>query len=298
MLGTDELLTIGHFARISGLTVKALRHYDEIGLLRPARVDESSGYRYYSLAQAREAEAIRRLRGLEVSLDDVAELLAADEAKLRERLAVHRAQMEGRLVSLQSVLAELDRLIDGEEALVPTEEDVQVKYEIEVKDVPERRVAVVSERGHENEMSEIIPRQIETVGGYLRELGVRPLGAPICVCPFPDAEGMLAPETGWPVAHDVPPRPPIEVKTHPATRALVFKHVGPYEQLSRSYRLMAEVMERQGLTPAGDPVEVYWSDPQEVTDPNEYVTFVEWPITERGTWPPEVEHFRRRVDVD
>ena len=41
----EELLPIGRFARVSGLTVKALRHYDEIGLLQPAYVDEESGYR-------------------------------------------------------------------------------------------------------------------------------------------------------------------------------------------------------------------------------------------------------------
>jgi effector-binding domain-containing protein len=233
-----------------------------------------------------------------VPLDEVAELLSADDVTLRERLAVHRARMEGRAVNVQRVLAELDRLIEGEEKLVPIEDKVKIEFEIDVEEVPERRVAVVRERGHESEMSEVIPRQIETVGAYLREVGVRPLGAPICVCPFPDADGMLSPETGWPVAEDVLPRPPIEVKTYAATRALVFKHTGPYEQLSRSYRLMAEVMERQGLTPAGDPLEVYWSDPQEVTDPNDYVTFVEWPIAEGGTWPPEVEYFRRRVDAD
>ena len=44
-LETSELMTIGRFARITGLTVKALRHYDEVGLLRPAAVDPETGYR-------------------------------------------------------------------------------------------------------------------------------------------------------------------------------------------------------------------------------------------------------------
>jgi DNA-binding transcriptional MerR regulator len=296
VLGTDQLLSIGRFARLSGLSIKALRHYDEIGLLRPVRVDEASGYRYYALSQARDAEAIRRLRSLDVPLDEIAELLRAEGATLRERLAVHRARLEGRAVETQRILAELDRLIDGEEELVPSPEKVQIQFEIDVKEVPARRVAVVRERAHESQMSEVIPRQIETVGAYLKELGVAPLGAPICVCPFPGADGMLSPETGWPVPDDVPARPPIEVKTYPATRALVYKHVGPYTELSRSYRLMAEVMERQGLAPAGDPIEVYWSDPAEVPDPNDYVTFVEWPIADGGDWPPEVDHFVRRVE--
>jgi len=93
-----EELTIGRFSRLSGLSVKALRHYDDVGLLEPARVDDSSGYRYYTLAQVRDAEAIRRLRGLDVPLDEVRGLLRADDATLREHLAVHRARLEGKAV--------------------------------------------------------------------------------------------------------------------------------------------------------------------------------------------------------
>jgi len=79
-------------------------------------------------------------------------------------------------------------------------------------------------------------------------------------------------------------------------RALVLEHKGPYEELGRSYRLMSEVMERQGLTSAGDPVEVYWADPQQVTDPNDYVTTIEWPIADGGEWPPADDYFKRRAD--
>jgi DNA-binding transcriptional MerR regulator len=57
---TGELLSIGRFARLSGLTVKALRHYDSEGLLSLAHVDEWTGYRYYTADQAAEAVAIRR----------------------------------------------------------------------------------------------------------------------------------------------------------------------------------------------------------------------------------------------
>jgi hypothetical protein len=58
-----EELSIGSFSRVSGLTVKALRHYDEIGLLEPARVDEWTGYRYYRLEQGRSSRSSRPDRG-------------------------------------------------------------------------------------------------------------------------------------------------------------------------------------------------------------------------------------------
>jgi DNA-binding transcriptional MerR regulator len=275
---TEELLSIGRFSLLSGLTIKALRHYDEIGLLRPARVDGSSGYRYYSLAQVREAEAIRRLRSLEMPLDEIGGLLGADEGTVRERLAVHRARIEGRAVETTRILAELDRLIDGKEKLVPEAKDL-IKFELEVKDVPARRVAFVRERAQQDELKNVIPAAIDRVA---HAIGMRHAGPPFCRCPFPDAEGYLDTEIGWPVADDVEPEPPVEITTYGGTRTLVLKHVGPYEELSRSYRLMTEAMEEHGLVPAGDPVEWYESNPQEVPDPKDYVTVIEWPIGPEG----------------
>jgi DNA-binding transcriptional MerR regulator len=289
-LGVRDLLSIGRFARLSGLTIRTLRHYDEIGLLRPARIDASSGYRYYSLAQARDAEAIRRLRSLDVPLENIAPLLHADEAALRERLAVHRAQIEGRAVETQRILAELDRLIDGKEALVP--EAARMEFKLEVKDVPDRRVLLARERADADGLKEVIPRLIVETNARLLEGGGSFAGPPLCVCPFPDEDGMAEVSVGWPLPPglDLPGAEMLSVG-----RALVLEHKGPYEELGRSYRLMSEVMEKQGLTPAGDPVEVYWSDPEEVTDPDDYVTTIEWPIGEGGEWPPAIDYFTRRV---
>jgi DNA-binding transcriptional MerR regulator len=275
MLGTDELLSIGRFARVSGLTVKALRHYDEIGLLHPVHVDESNGYRYYALAQAREAEAIRRLRALEVPLDDVAALMHADARTLRERLAVHRARLEGRAVETQRILAELDRLIDGREELVP--EATRIKFELDVKEVPGRRVVLERERGHADQLSEIIPRLIDKVRQRLQELGVTPVGPPVCICPFAGDDGWAEVAVGWPVSDDTR-----GAEVLPAARAIVLKHIGPYDELARSYRLLSEAMEKQGLVSAGDPVEWYESDPEQVADPKDYVTVIEWPVGPEG----------------
>jgi DNA-binding transcriptional MerR regulator len=78
----QNLLPIGRFSKMTRLSVKALRHYDELGLLAPAVVDPFSGYRYYTYSQANRAEAIRILRGLDVPLEDVRELLASEDPEI------------------------------------------------------------------------------------------------------------------------------------------------------------------------------------------------------------------------
>jgi DNA-binding transcriptional MerR regulator len=289
---TTDLLSIGRFARISGLSIRTLRRYDGIGLLVPAFVDEETGYRYYSLAQAREAEAIRRLRSLDVPLEEVRLILHATPELVRERLAAHRARLEGRAVELEQALAELTRLIERKEPLVPEKE--MVRFEIGIQDVEEHRMLLIHEHVHQDEMSKAVPRAIAEVHGYMQELGLGFHGPPICICPFPDDDGMLDTAIGWPVDRDVPGNGRIVPQTLPATRALVMKHVGPYEALSRSYRLMAEVMEENGLTAAGEPREVYVSNPEEVPDPSDYETLIVWPIGPDGELNPGPK-FKRRV---
>src|SRR6476646_1708722 len=78
-------LTIGDFSRMTFLSVKALRHYHEIGLLRPADVDPQTGYRRYDVSQVPAAQVIRRLRELGMSLDEVRVVMEAPDHGLRGR---------------------------------------------------------------------------------------------------------------------------------------------------------------------------------------------------------------------
>ena len=107
----DDLLPIGRFSKATRLSVKALRHYDELGLLRPAFVDPSSGYRYYRPAQANQAEAIRILRSLEMPLEEIAALLAeAGGEPVAKRLAAHREAGVGTLIAAPMAWTHADRL--------------------------------------------------------------------------------------------------------------------------------------------------------------------------------------------
>lgn len=115
-LETTQLMPIGRFSRLTGLTVKALRHYSELGLLRPASIDPDTGYRFYTAAQVLRAEAIRTLRRLEVPLDDISLLLVADDpAEVRRLLIDHQRRTALRSAELKAILQGLQPLIDGKD---------------------------------------------------------------------------------------------------------------------------------------------------------------------------------------
>jgi DNA-binding transcriptional MerR regulator len=82
----DEL-SIGEFSQRSHLSVKALRLYDEIGVLLPARVDRASGYRFYDTTQLKNARLISMLRQLGFPLSDIKEMLRYDPVEMSRRIA-------------------------------------------------------------------------------------------------------------------------------------------------------------------------------------------------------------------
>jgi len=271
-----ELLAIGRFARLSGLTVRAVRHYGELGLLQPAYTDPQTGYRYYTTDQLTDAAAIRRLRFLELALDEIREIVDADDPSFtRARLVQHRAKMAELAATTEQILATLQRLIEGEEKLVP--DTVDIREEIEIKEVPAQPVLVIREREPLEKMSEVIPSAYAELEGYMSELDIEPTGPPITVCPYADDEGMVAIQNSFPVGDGVPGRGRIEAFTLPACTVIAFKHRGHYNQLDHSYRALTALVEQEGLETVGEPREIYWTGPEDLP-PEEWLTEIQFPI--------------------
>jgi DNA-binding transcriptional MerR regulator len=265
----DELLSIGRFAQLVGLTTKALRHYDELGLLRPVHVDDFTGYRWYSLEQAREAVAIRRLRAFELPLDEIAEVLGGGGAVLRERLAVQRARLEGRAVVTERMIDELDRVLRGEEELVPAR-----RLDYRVQHVPELVLAVIHRPARLGELP--IPELIGETGKWAFAHDRVP-GAPVAICPADD-DGVVDLRVGWPVRGTVEPPTPIELVVCSAGRAVVHIYVGDFTGLCDEWRLLWESLEADGIRPRGEPREHYETSPEAVNDPSEHVTRLVWKL--------------------
>ena len=109
-----DLVTIGRFGALTGLSTKALRLYHELGLLPAAEVDPDTGYRRYRPDQARRARLLRILRSAGFSLAEIGELLREQDPEVvRARMASRRAELDRELRERERALARLDRFYGG-----------------------------------------------------------------------------------------------------------------------------------------------------------------------------------------
>ena len=122
-------ISIGEFARRSRLSLKALRLYDERGVLVPARVDQESGYRYYDTAQLDEARLVVMLRQLQLPLTAIKELLACDPADAATRIAEHWRDVEAAHDARRELADYLVSRLSGQRS---------VMYEVATREIPER----------------------------------------------------------------------------------------------------------------------------------------------------------------
>ncbi|MFC7482853.1 VOC family protein [Luedemannella flava] len=110
-MSDEPLLNIGGFALLTGLTVTALRHYDEVGVLRPASVDPVTGYRRYRPGQVDQGRLIAALRRVDLPVEAMREALAGP-AGPAPALDAHRSRLTARVEELTRMIEEVDRHLD------------------------------------------------------------------------------------------------------------------------------------------------------------------------------------------
>ncbi|SCE73194.1 MerR family transcriptional regulator [Micromonospora mirobrigensis] len=111
-MNTEHLLSIGGFAMLSGLSVTALRHYDEVGVLLPTWVDPATGYRRYRPEQVREARLIRVLRRLEMPVESIRQVVQDPSGPPAVALlGEHRSYLARRAEALAELAREAERYV-------------------------------------------------------------------------------------------------------------------------------------------------------------------------------------------
>ncbi len=252
---------IGEFSRWTHLSVKALRHYHDVGVLVPAAIDPSSGYRRYSAEQMADAHLVRRLRDLDVPLDQIRAVMQADGDVTRERLlAEHLHRLERQLEHTQAVVTSLRQLLRSS----APEPDVQVR-QVPAQHVVAERATVAS--GAIEAWSVTTFMRLAVAAGD----AVRGSGSLFAAPFFRDGAGevtaFVVVDAAFPGAVELPG----------GTYASAV-HEGSYADLDLTYgalgaRVAAEL-------PLGDgPIrEHYLLGPGDVDEPARYRTEVLWPL--------------------
>lgn len=269
----ENLVPIGRFGRVCRLSVKALRHYDELGLLKPAWVDPDSGYRYYHLSQTRDAVAVRAMRSLDMPLDEIAAILAEEDRERGvDRLRRHGERLRELIAGHQRSLALLERYIRGEEDVVP--------YEVKLQEVTPQPIAMVRYQVAPADISSVFGPALGRVFAHIGRAGGIPAGPPLAVYHSFEEERVDL-EIGIPVvaaiqeetAPDDAATPPVRNSELPGGMVATTLHTGPYDGLETAWAAIMGWVQEHGHE-ARDVAcwETYLSDPQSEPDPARWQT--------------------------
>lgn len=248
------MYSIGQFSRLTRLSVKMLRHYDEIGLLQPDATNDDTGYRYYGHQALEKARIICALKELDLPLKVVGEMTSQlhDDADLVSFLRSHRLEIERRIEHLRTVRNTLEALIISAEVSKAAAADRS--QQICERVLGPTLFAGVRMRGQYDQ----IRQAFATVG---RRAGLKILG-PATGLYYDDEhrEDDADFEGGFSVKAPVQHKD-VNCRNLEGGKALTLRHVGPYATIHTSYARLLQELTRLGVTPLRPSREVYIKGP-------------------------------------
>jgi predicted transcriptional regulator YdeE len=271
------MLKIGDFSKLAQVSVKTLRYYGRLGLLKPAWIDRFTGYRYYTIDQLSQLNRILALKDLGFSLEQIAQVLQDD---------LSPEELRG---MLRLKYAEIERLIETEQArlgrvshrLTQIEREGEIlTYAVVLKTVPAQRV--VGARDVVPSYS-AVQTLFEELDSHLRAHNASLAPPRIAIYYDPEyreqgvdveAAALLSrrvPETRRVTVHDLPGFDGVASAVHR----------GSFEALPEAYRALMGWIETNGYRVAGPNRDVYLRGPESDLSPDEYVTEVQFPVKKK-----------------
>lgn len=268
---TEPLLPIGAFSRATLLSVKALRNYHEAGILVPASVDPRTGYRAYALSQLTDGAVLRRLRELDLPLEQAKQILQArDPAVTRRILATHQAAMRERLEQAQRIVTELQASVEQPSMHTP----------VHVRDEPPAHTLAVRATVAERKFASFLGEAYAAIGSAVYLSSAKPSGPVGALYPAVLHDEEAEPvEAYQPIAVPVtPPAGPVVLSELPATRVAVLVHAGGYDSITETYRALGAWVAQHANWSELPVRESYLISYSETADPAEFRTEILWPI--------------------
>jgi effector-binding domain-containing protein len=268
------MFKIGDFARLNRVTVKTLRHYNSLGLLQPERIDNFTGYRYYSASQMQRLNRILALKDVGFSLDEIALIMDKnlDSKQVQTLLELKYIEIFEKIKAEQERLSRVENMMNmcKQEAFV-------MNYDIVLKNIEPIRVASVrdtipsySKQGH----------LWKELGEHIRNHGVKII--PPCMVIYHDVgykEDSIDAEVIEPITGELPETDRIKVKTLDGVKEMAtVVHKGPYKTLHMAYSSISKWIEDNKYEICGEQRELYLKGEWLTDDPNEYITEIQFPV--------------------
>ena len=272
------MLQIGEFSRLSRISVRMLRHYDQVGLLKPAEQDAQTGYRRYAVSQLAEANRITVLRDLGFPIREIGRLAHADDGELARALDDRARELEEGIGREQRRLADLRRFRQEVEA-----GGAAVSCEVTLVSVPPYQVVALRMELADYDEER---RAWERLGALMGERGITPSEPYTEYCEFCNegagsgSSGRAGDETAVVVevavatdAHGEDDGPLCFYRSAALPLAASIKVYGPYENIAPVYASFARWLEdHPALRMAGPTCEVAHRGPWNADDPQDYLT--------------------------
>jgi effector-binding domain-containing protein len=266
---------IGDFSKLSQVSVKTLRYYDEIGLFKPDHVDKASGYRYYSADQMSRLNRIIALKNLGFSLEQISIMPNLSAASLQEMLLQHKEQIKQQLASEQEKLVLVEarlKQIEKESDDVMSQNDVVLKS-IDAQYVLSIR-SVIPSYYEVGQLFEKLCTAIENMGGKFNEPGIS------IYYDQEYKEKDVDVEVAVPVPVGTKAPAGFEVRKLPAiSKAACIIHTGSYENFNVSYGALMKWVAENDYRIAGPNREVYLRSDDQCSDPSQCITEIQLPVT-------------------
>jgi DNA-binding transcriptional MerR regulator len=263
-------VSIGDFSRMTHLSIKALRHYHDVGLLAPAEIDEMTGYRYYAKSQVPVAQVIRRFRALDMPVEEVRAILAtSDPAARSKRIAAHLDRLERQLEQTHEAVVSLRALLERPEVPIPVEQ----------RAVQQASTLAISDRIRVKEVTAWMIAAYAEIFDALRSLRLKaagPSGALWSTEVFTDGEGEAT--VFVPVGRDVRPVGRTRPLVVPPAELAITVHHGAHTDVDRTYGALGTYVAEHEIGVDGPVREYYLVDGFNTSDATRWRTEIAWPI--------------------
>ncbi|TGA96270.1 MerR family transcriptional regulator [Sporolactobacillus shoreae] len=260
---------IGQFSKITNLTIKALRYYDEQNLLNPSYRNEENGYRYYNDSDFQKAQFILLLRSLEFSISEMKDVLnhceMADD--LSYFLEEKKILIERQILKEQALVEEISQSTAPKKAIAASHD-----YQIVIRTIEPMTVASMRYQGSYSDIGDYICRIYDVLKDNVK-------GQPICCYYDPDYSEIADIEVCVPIIRPVSARD-LVIRELPAIKAICTTHKGPYEHLNQAYKAMIDYAIRENLLCGIPSRTVFLKGPGRIFtgNPNHFITEVMIPI--------------------